>query len=239
MVFEMSICIIPARGGSKRIKNKNLKLFNGESALKRATRLAYETKLFKRVIVSTDCANIANYTNSNTDAEVLIRDKNLADDYTTTKDVIQHVLSDQKISSDTVVCCLYTTSFFTTINDLKAANIKLITNNKKFIFAATKYRHPIQRGFNIDREGKVKNISSNYINIRTQDLEDTYHDCGQFYFGKASTWMSNKNGIICNGSVCIRLENEFVIDIDEPSDWLISERILQEDPQTTFLKRTN
>lgn len=227
MGYDMSICIIPARAGSKRIKNKNLKLFNGVPALKRATLLAYETKLFDRIIVSTDCPNIVDYTNSSTDAELVLRDKNLADDFTTTKEVIKSVLSEQKISADVVVCCLYTTSFFTSIDDLKKANSKLNMNNKKFIFAATKYQHPIQRSFNIDKEGKVKNVITKNINVRTQDLQETYHDCGQFYFAKASAWMSGENEIIQNGSICIKLENEFVIDIDEPKDWLISEKILQ------------
>ena len=227
MVFDMSICIIPARAGSKRIKNKNLKLFNGVPALKRATQLAFESNLFERIIVSTDCINIANYTRCNTDAEPVSRDTRLADDFTTTSKVVKHVLADQKIALDVAVCCLYTTSFFTTVKDLKMAMETLNLNSKKFIFAATKYRHPIQRGFNIDEKGSVRNTLSENINARTQDLEDTYHDCGQFYFGKTSTWISDENDIIQEGSICINLENEFVIDIDEPEDWVISEKILK------------
>ncbi len=218
-----NVCIIPARGGSKRIPLKNIKKFHGVPIISRCIKKVIKTKIFDRVIVSTDSKKIADISKKN-GAEVHIRSKKLSDDYTDTVTVIKNVILflEKKGFFYKKICCIYPTSIFYSLSDLKSA-LKKLNKNKDYIFSATKYDHPIYRSFN-----KVgEKIRMNFVNAekkRTQDLPTNYHDAGQFYFGWKSSWIKKKK-FFTNKSIFIDLPKYRSQDIDNITDWKNAETL--------------
>ncbi len=220
-----TIAIIPARGGSKRIKNKNIKLFNNKPMIFWSISAALKSKLFDQIIVSTDNYKIAKIAKDCGAIVPFIRDKKLADDFTSVQAVVKDTL--RQLSNNLIipkyVCCIYACAPYISIKDLKASFNKLKKINDSFIFPVTEYAHPIQRAFLVNDNKKiiVKNKSS--IEKRTQDLKKYYHDCGQFYWGEKQTWM-NKGNIISNG-IGHLIPNWRTVDIDNNNDWNRAELI--------------
>ena len=214
------ICIIPARGGSKRIPNKNIKLFLGKPIILHVIEVLQKSKLFKKIIISSDSRKILRITKKSK-CETHIRKKSLSDDYATTIEVIKNVIKDyqDKINFDKVLC-VYPTSVFLKKKHLSIALNKLKKTNN-FIFSAKSFNHPIQRSFYKSKSNKIFMVNKKYSKTRTQDLRIHYHDAGQFYLGWKSSWLKNKS--IFNGP------NEFIEfseleshDFDFPKDWSIA-----------------
>tara|TARA_Y100001933_G_scaffold163795_1_gene162089 strand:- start:286 stop:1023 length:738 start_codon:yes stop_codon:yes gene_type:complete len=215
-----SICIIPARGGSKRIKRKNIRLFQGRPIIEWSIEAAKTSNVFSRIIVSTDNEQIATISQQ-AGAEVpFMRPKHLSDDYTDTRAVIEHAITKLTIKADETwnVCCLYATAPFVSADRITEGR-KYLMNSKpgSVVFAATTFPFPIQRAIKLDGNGYSKPFDSRSIRKRSQDLEEFYHDAGQFYWAKASTWMNNIN-IFEKGRPLI-LPRHHVQDIDTEEDW--------------------
>ncbi len=207
----MNICIIPARGGSKRIKKKNIRTFNGKPILIWSIETALKSNCFEKVIVSTDNNEIANIAISNGAEVPFIRPANLADDHSTTTSTIIHAINylKQTIGVPNAVCCLYATAVFTSPEDLQQGMYKLKhLKEDKFVFAGCKYNSPIQRALKMNKNGSISMMNPEYFNTRSQDLESTYHDIGQFYWGRPKAWLSNKN--LFEGSYIQFLKTDFV-----------------------------
>lgn len=223
-----SICIIPARAGSKRIPGKNTRLFCGQPILSRSVQTAIKSGLFKSVIVSTDSQEIANVALQAGATVPFLRPESLADDFTGTKDVITHAITSLRdlgfLFRD--VCCLYATSPFTTIEDLRYA-YKLLgsVSNLTFVFAATSYAFPIQRALALDDEGYAYFLDQASALTRSQDLVNTYHDAGQFYWGSSNAWLTSSN--ILDKSKPIFIPRSRAQDIDTPEDWEFAELLYQ------------
>ena len=215
----MIIAIIPARSGSKRIKKKNIKSFYSKSMIYWAIKRIKESELFDFICVSSDSNEILNIAKKY-GVEILIkRPKTLADDNTPTKPVIKHAIKElekRKIRFDTI-CCVYPCNPFIFITDLKKAFKIYKKNNSKFIFPITEYSHPIQRALIVNKELEIKSIDSKNINKRTQDLQKTYFDAGQFYLGSKTIWQSNKS--FHNNSIPVIIPSWRVVDIDNLNDW--------------------
>jgi len=219
-----SICIIPARSGSKRINSKNIKNFCGIPMLKRAIITAQSCKFIDEVFVSTDCENIAEMAKLWGASAPFIREENLSDDFTPTKPVIQDTIERlKKIYPKKIydyVLCLYPCTPFIKSRHLESAFNKIFGLNYEMLFPIELYKHPIQRAFELG-ENNVKFREPEFELTRTQDLNTYYHDAGQFYLGSTNSWISDKalhssaNGII--------FENDFFMDIDTPEDWRMAE----------------
>lgn len=217
----MKLCIIPARGGSKRIPRKNIKNFLGKPIIAYSIEAAKKSKLFDRIIVSTDDLEIAEVAKQYGAEIPFVRPDNIADDYATTIDVINHAINyyhEVGINFD-VVCCLYATAPFATSDDLcQAYDLMDLDNCIDYAFSATEFSFPIWRGFMIKQNGFAEMIWPENFAKRSQDLEKVYHDAGMFYFGKAEAFLTNQP-IFGNSSKPMLLPHYRVQDIDTLDDW--------------------
>lgn len=220
-------CVMPARGGSKRIPKKNIRGFCGQPVIARSIALALRSGLFERVIVSTDDPEVVAIARD-AGAEVPFdRPASLSDDYTGTIAVVRHAIdamSEQGFAPD-IVCCLYPAAPFVTEQQLvKALNILQSGSNVDFVFPAARYSPPIQRGFTITESGEMTMLSPERFSTRSQDLEEVFHDTGQFYFARRSTWQSSEL-IFSPNSRIVEIGPYDAIDIDDMEDWRFAEQI--------------
>tara|TARA_B110000438_G_C15575516_1_gene547278 strand:- start:77 stop:766 length:690 start_codon:yes stop_codon:yes gene_type:complete len=220
----MKLCVVPARGGSKRIPRKNIKDFHGKPIIQYSIEAALESNVFDKVIVSTDDEEISNIAKT-VGAEVpFIRPKNLADDFTATIPVISHAICEmEKKGFDyKEICCVYATAPFLRGSYIRHGADIISKNNLDYVFSSTTYPHPIERSFTLNREGAVTPFMPESENIRSQDLVEKHHDAGQFYWGSRNAWMTEKK-IFSPRSRAIPLPNYLVQDIDTNEDWLRAE----------------
>jgi pseudaminic acid cytidylyltransferase len=224
----MKLCVIPARGGSKRIEKKNIKIFCGKPIIAWSIQLAIASKQFDKIIVSTDDNEIADLARSYGADVPFMRPKKLSDDYAGTVPVISHTIKWQikHYQRPTYVCCIYATAPFAKLSDLKYGLKILKSSSSEYTFSATNYSYPIQRSFKIKKNKKIKMFYPKHYNSRSQDLEEAFHDAGQFYWGMTDAWLKNKP-IISKNSSPIMIPRNQVQDIDTLEDWQIAERMFQ------------
>ncbi|MGB5855923.1 MAG: pseudaminic acid cytidylyltransferase [Oceanisphaera sp.] len=216
----MRLGIIPARGGSKRIPRKNIKLFGGKPMIAWSIDAALNSGCFDKVIVSTDDAEIAAIATQHGAMVPFIRPAALSDDHSGTLPVIKHAIEWFQHHGYDVeqVCCLYATAPFVSAEDLRRGLDILQANACDYAFSVTSYAFPIQRAIKISQQQRVDMFQPEHFNTRSQDLEEAYHDAGQFYWGKAEAWLSEKV-IFGPDSMPVILPRHQVQDIDTPEDW--------------------
>jgi len=222
----MKVAIIPARGGSKRVPRKNIKLFHGKPMIAYSIEAAKQSGCFDRIVVSTDDKEIAEVAQQ-CGAEVpFIRPADIADDYATTMDVIQHAVIELEKSGLQLdlVCCLYATAPFIKPEDLKQGLTLLDQKETQYAFSATTFPFPIQRAIKLDETGNVSMFSPKYELTRSQDLEEAFHDAGQFYWGRKEAFLTKK-AIFASHSRIVLLPRIRVQDIDTPEDWECAEAL--------------
>ncbi len=212
-----NICIIPARGGSKRIPKKNIKLFHGKPLIAYSIENAKKSKLFQKIVVSTDDKEIAKIA-KNFGAEVQIRPKKLSDDYTGSTEVFEYVIS--KNPGFEYACMLYPTTPLLTSEFLKKGLEELKKSNSCFSFGAVEFESSIFRGFEIINK-KAKMLFPEYENKRTQDLPKVYRDAGAFYWKKTTC----KEKFTFNNNLPIILPRWMAIDIDTIEDFEMAEKL--------------
>lgn len=215
----MNIAIIPARGGSKRIPRKNIKDFCGKPMIARAIEVAKASGLFEHIIVTTDDAEIS-YISKAWGAEVpFVRPAELADDYTPTVPVVAHAIGACQALGWQVdqVCCIYPAVPFMRSADLIAALHLLETRKAGYVFPVADFPSAIQRALRQLPNGLMEPFYSQYASTRTQDLEPAYYDAGQFYWGRAQTWLEGKN--IHQYGMGLVIPSWRVVDIDNAEDW--------------------
>jgi len=222
----MNIAIIPARGGSKRIPRKNIKEFHGKPLIAYSIEAAKASKCFDRIIVSTDDLEIAEVAKKYGAEVPFLRPDNISDDYATTLDVINHAVkycTSQGMNLE-YVCCIYATAPFLLPEFLKKGLTSLQNNNSLYYaFSATKYSFPIQRAIKLVND-KVEMFEPQHLNTRSQDLIESYHDAGQFYWGKVDAFLESLP-FFDKGSVIVELPRDRVQDIDTPEDWVFAEKL--------------
>ena len=216
----MRLCVIPARGGSKRIPRKNIRNFSGKPMIAWSIDAAIKSECFDRIIVSTDDEEIASVAKRYGAEVPFMRPAQLADDYTGTTAVIAHAIEWQNSHGEAAdkVCCLYATAPFVQATDLQQGFDVLESSGAEYAFSVTSYAFPIQRAIRITQNHRVEMFQPEYFNTRSQDLEEAWHDAGQFYWGRAATWLGNKQ-IFSSGAVPVLLPRHRVQDIDTPEDW--------------------
>jgi pseudaminic acid cytidylyltransferase len=229
-----SIAIIPARGGSKRIPKKNVKLLAGKPAIAYPIELALNIGIFDRVIVSTDDPEIAE-ASKGFGAEVpFSRSSELSDDFTVTVDVIADAVNQLRSLGGKFdfVCCLYPVTPLLKAQRLYQSLEILQTGEWDYVFPAIEFPSPIERGFKKSSSGLIEFGFPEFEKTRTQDIEKTFHDAGQFYFGKTEAWIDKKP--ILNGkSTFIELEKNETLDIDDIEDWRLVEQLVSFKDQIT------
>lgn len=216
----MSIAIIPARGGSKRIPRKNIKEFCGKPMIAWSIEAAIKSECFDQILVSTDDEEIASVAKEYGAEVPFIRPAELSDDYAGTTQVIAHALEwlNEHAQSFQYACCLYATAPFVQAGDLQKSQQQLKDSQAEYVFSATSYPFPIQRAIRITANNGIEMFHPEYFNTRSQDLEEAWHDAGQFYWGTVNAWMQQKR-IFSHEAQIYPLPRAQVQDIDTPEDW--------------------
>lgn len=220
----MRLAVIPARGGSKRIPRKNIKLFCGKPMIVWSIEAAQAAGCFDRIIVSTDDPEIADVARAHGAEVPFIRPPELSDDHTGTIPVVAHAVDwmVKQVGPVEFVCCLYATAPFVQAQDLRQGLEVLQRTGAKYAFSVTSYAFPIQRAIRIRSNERVEMLNPEHFNTRSQDLEEAFHDAGQFYWGLSQAWLNHLQ-IFGYESVSVRLPRERVQDIDNSEDWTVAE----------------
>lgn len=216
----MRLAVIPARGGSKRIPHKNIKNFCGKPIIAYSIETAIKSGLFDKVIVTTDDPEIAKVAEQ-CGAEIpFVRPKELSDDFTGTVPVIAHAIGAmQQLGFDIKeVCCIYATAPFILAEDLQQGLKLLSEYQSDYAFSCTSFPFPIQRAVKLSQENAVSMFSPEFEQTRSQDLEEAYHDAGQFYWGTVAAFC-NAKPIFNGNSRAVILPRSRVQDIDTLEDW--------------------
>lgn len=214
-----NLCIIPARGGSKRIPRKNIKPFMGKPIIAYSIEAALKSGLFDEVMVSTDDLEFAEVAKLFGAAVPFLRSEKTANDYAGLTDVIDEVVAtykDRGVLFDNY-CCLLSTAPFVNSDLLKESYELFIEKKFDTLRPIVRYDYPIQRAYRMDEDNVVSFMQAEYLNTRSQDLEKAYHDAGLFYWGTCAVgFKGNKwGGYVIDESVCQ--------DIDTEDDWRMAE----------------
>lgn len=216
----INLCVIPARGGSKRIPQKNIKLFCGKPIIAYSIEVAKASGLFDKIIVSTDDENIAKVAKQYGAEVPFMRPAELSDDYTGTTPVVAHAIRfmEQQGYQIDKVCCIYATAPLLQVDYLKQGFNKLTEPGCEFCFSATTFDFPIQRAIRLLPDGGVEPMFSEHIGSRSQDLEEAYHDAGQFYWGTPECFKEGRSGFNQQAHI-VHLPKYMVQDVDTLEDW--------------------
>lgn len=217
------IAIIPARGGSKRIPNKNIKDFLGKPILAYSIEAALASDLYDEVMVSTDCDLIKDVALEYGANVPFLRSGINSNDFATTFDVIEEVIKwySQNSIDFKEATCIYACAPFTTI-DLLKKSFHLLDTGCDCVFPVLPYSHPIQRAIEVSLGGKVIPFFSSDSTARTQDFKKAYHDAGMFYTFDTAKLMINKS-LRTENTIAIEIDELCAHDIDNENDWKIAE----------------
>lgn len=219
-----TIAIIPARGGSKRIPRKNIKAFCGKPIIAYSIEAALNSGIFDTVMVSTDDEEIASIAKEyGADVPFLRSEKN-SDDFASTLDVIEEVIEIYKSEGSAFdnCCCIYPTAPFISDEKLKQAQELFLKGKLDCVFPVLEYNFPIQRAVKRDKNGKTVMFQPEFLRSRSQDLEKSYHDAGQFYFFNIESILDQRK-FWTDNSGSIVLDAMSGQDIDTNEDWEIAE----------------
>lgn len=219
-----NLAIIPARAGSKRIPNKNIKDFNGMPVISYAIRNAIESGLFKDVLVSTDSDIIKNLARDFGASAISKRPQHLSDDFTTTSSVMQYEVKKYIESKTSVefICCLYPVTPLLTINRIQEGFEKIKEGIWDYVFSGQTVKSNPERYFKLGDNKTIEVPNLEFMNKRTQDLPKYFQDAGQFYWGTPKAWL-NLTPIFSKKSSIVLLGTNEVVDIDTFDDWRYAE----------------
>jgi pseudaminic acid cytidylyltransferase len=216
----VKLVVIPARGGSKRIPRKNIKNFCGKPMIAWSIEAARLSGCFDRIIVSTDDAEIAEVARARGAEVPFVRPPELSDDHTGTIPVIAHAIDWMNRNAGPVdfACCLYATAPFVQAQDLRRGFDLLQHSGADYAFSVTSYAFPIQRAIRITADQRLAMFNPEHFTTRSQDLEEAFHDAGQFYWGRADAWLAGK-ALFTHDASPVLLPRHRVQDIDTAEDW--------------------
>ena len=224
----MKLAVIPARGGSKRIPRKNIKLFCGKPMIAWSIEAAQRAGLFDRIVVSTDDEEIAIIARKCGADAPFVRPAELSDDHTGTAPVIAHAIEWHRTRGfdPLEICCIYATAPFLRSEDINFGKEILERSKADFAFSVTSYAFPIQRAVKLREDGRIEMFNPSQFELRSQDLPEAFHDAGQFYWGTRDAWLSG-TPIFGPKSAPVFLPRYRVQDIDTPEDWVQAELMME------------
>ncbi len=215
-----NLCIIPARGGSKRIPHKNIKEFLGKPIIAYSIEAALESGLFDEVMVSTDDELIATIAKQYGANVPFMRSAETANDFATTRDVLNEVVSEYQKRGQVfdAICCIYATAPLIASQDIIDAYNRLSQGDFACVYPVVQFSYPIWRCLDVAEDGSMKRHWPEFENSRSQDLPQEYHDTGTFY------WYKLQQGTLVAGKIgAIIVSEERVQDIDTETDWKLAE----------------
>ena len=217
-----SVAVLPARGGSKRIPRKNVRVMNGRPLIAWAIEGALASSAFDAVVVSTDDPEIADVSRAAGALVPFERPAHLADDHASTGSVIAHAVGELRAqgtlsAADDLLCCVYPAAIGVRPEDFARGRALLVAGDVPYVTTVVRYAHPIQRAMDIDARGRIQLIDPSASSQRTQDLPPRWHDAGQFYWGRVGAWSAGLP--IFPNSLALELAAAEVLDIDTEDDW--------------------
>ena len=224
-----ALCVVMARGGSKRVPRKNVRPFCGRPMIAWPLKAAQESGLFSSIIISTEDAEIADVALQCGAHELYARPASLADDFASTADVLLHVLQLWQAEHSVLpksCCCLYGTSALVTARWLRLGMEQLHRNGTELVMAVTEYPHPIERSLQFHEDGTVYYRQPEFVSARTQDIKPSYHDIGLFYWFSPEAFMRHggKSFLpLTKGAVIV--PRTAAVDIDSEEDWMVAEQL--------------
>ena len=224
----MRIAVIPARGGSKRIPRKNIRVFHGRPIIAYSIETALKTGLFDRVVVSTDTPEIAEVARRWGAETPFIRPAAISDDFIGTNPVVKHAIEWFSENSEPVdyACCIYATAPLLREEFVQKGWSTLVESGQSFAFSVTTFPFPVQRAIRIRSDGAVEPFIPTEIRKRSQDLEEIYHDAGQFYWGTTQAFLEEAP-LFSSRSAAVVLPRYLAQDIDTLEDWRYAELMYQ------------
>jgi pseudaminic acid cytidylyltransferase len=220
----MNVAIIPARGGSSRIRLKNIKKFAGRPIIEYSVEAARESGLFGRIIVSTDSDEIAKVAKQ-AGAEVpFMRPAELGKNEVNIADVVHHAVTWLMENGEdyTYTCCILATAPFLQADSIKAGYEIICNNDVDTVLSVVKFSFPVFRAFQKDKKGRMKFVRPEYELKHSNELPDTYHDAGQFYWLNTEKFLASKS-IMGREVLPVELRECLVQDIDTEADWETAE----------------
>lgn len=230
---NLSVAVIPARGGSKRIPRKNIRPFLGVPMLGRAIANLQTAGVFDQIVVSTDDDEIAQIASQAGALVPFRRPAELSSDTAATMPVIHHAIGELDAAGvrAALVCCAYPAAVLSRPGDFRMAYDLLRNADLDYVFTATSFPFPIQRALRRTPNGCCEMFWPEHRATRSQDLEPAFHDAGQFYFGWRESWLEARP-IFGPRSMMLEIPRYRVQDIDTPEDWTRAEmifRLLEQD----------
>jgi N-acylneuraminate cytidylyltransferase len=218
-----AIAVITARGGSKRIPQKNIRKFCGKPIIAYSIEAALNSDIFEEVMVSTDSDEIVCVAKDYGASVPFLRSRENSNDFATTADVLEEVLDKYEKMGNRydVICCIYPTAPFVNSVKLKMAFAKMEEEQADSLMPVVKYGFPPQRAVVI-RGGRIRYNQPEHEKSRSQDFEQLYHDCGQFYVCKVDVFKES-HSLVTDNTVPFIMPEEEVQDIDNISDWRLAE----------------
>jgi len=218
-----NLAVITARGGSKRIPRKNIKLFLGVPIIKFSIDAALGSGSFDEVMVSTDDKDIAEISASFGANVPFFRSAQTSDDHATTFDVLEEVVLKYRERGEIFdhLCCIYPTAPFVTPAKLRHAMTLLLESGADSVLPVVRFSYPIQRALKIEGSRAVMFWPEHYSS-RSQDLTPAFHDCGQFYCVKIESMLRQRR-LFADNTVPLEVPELEVQDIDNEADWKLAE----------------
>ena len=219
-----NLAIIPARGGSKRIPKKNIKDFLGKPIIAYSIEAAINSGLFDEVMVSTDDEAIAKIAIKHGAKVQFLRSIKNAYYYATTFDVINEVISNYKSINKTFdfTCCLYACAPFVTATKLIDAFDFLQKEKFDSDLPIKPFGFPIQRALKKEANNKTSFFYPEFCLTRSQDLDQSFHDAGQFYWMNTDLCLQ-KEAVLTDNTGSIVISELEAQDIDTELDWKLAE----------------
>lgn len=218
-----SICIIPARGGSKRIPRKNIRDFAGKPLIAHSIAAAHASKCFGRVIVSTDDTEIARIAADHGAETPFLRDPSLADDNTTTSQVLLDAI-DRMGGDHEFTCCIYPTAPLLQPSDLAKSLERLRDSDAYTLIATTEFDYPPLRALAVDDSSFVTFRFPEQALVRSQDLRPLVHDAGMFYWLRTAPFHRHR-AIVGERTLGYPMDRLNCVDIDNEEDWRFAEQL--------------
>ena len=219
-----TVAIIPARGGSQRVSQKNIRLIGGIPLLTHSIRIARRSGCFNGIYVSTDCDDIENVALTE-GAQVLHRTNTTCDDNVPLLPVIQEAIT--QIGEDQIdyACMILPTAIFLDPNILEQAATFLNNDHDlDYVISVSEFPSSPQRALILDTANRPTMVQPNHFTTRSQDLDAHFYDAGQFSFGKTDAWLKGKPSFLAN-TRAIKIKKYSSVDIDTEEDFAFAEKL--------------
>jgi pseudaminic acid cytidylyltransferase len=227
-MYNMSknLAVILARGGSKRVPQKNLKMFCGLPMVAWPVRAAVQSGLFESVVISTDDEKIRDVAIAYGASAPFKRPAELSGDGVPSRAAEIHAIKEMSRTNGeySAVCSLTGTSAFIGTEELRTGFSALCSGNWEFAISVLEYPHPPQRALRVASDHSLEMASPEYAGTRTQDLQARYHDAGQFYWGRPQAFLGGRSSL-ASRTIAVVLPRSRAVDIDTPDDWIIAEAV--------------